>query len=56
MFLEGLTTKLNGIYFVRKTLTNDVNSAYWFLLFKNETFSQFNFTILNKFKTVTFFL
>jgi hypothetical protein len=28
MFLEGLTTKLNGIYFVRKTLTNDVNSAY----------------------------
>jgi hypothetical protein len=56
MFLEGLTTKLNGIYFVRKTLTNDVNSAYWFLLFKNEAFYQFNVLMLNQFKVVTFFI
>ena len=42
IFLQNLTTKLGGVYFFRKNLTNDVNSAYWSILFKRNNYYVFN--------------
>ena len=56
LFFENITSKLGGIFFYRKSLTGDINSAYSHLLFKNEAFYQFNFLMLNQFKVVTFFI
>jgi hypothetical protein len=55
-FLDTLSTKFAGIYFSRKDLSSDINSAYSPLLLKNEAYYQFNFLILNQFKMVTFFI
>ncbi len=55
-FFDTLSAKLGGIYFFRKDLSNDINSIYSPVLLKNEAFYQFNFTLLNQFKVVTFFL
>jgi hypothetical protein len=56
LFFENITSKLSGIFFYRKSLTGDINYAYYHLLFKNEAFYQFNFLMLNQFKVVTFFI
>jgi len=55
LFFDTLTTKLSGISFYRNSLANDINTTYSYLFFKNEAFSQFNFTMLNQFKMVTLF-
>jgi len=55
-FFEHFSTQLNNISFFRKNLTNDINIAFGQLLFKNESFYNFNFLMLNRFKIVTFFL
>jgi hypothetical protein len=55
VFFESVLLKLNGITFVRKNLSNDINLAYWYLIFKNDAFYQFNFFVLNQVKTITFF-
>jgi hypothetical protein len=56
VFFEHFSTQLNNISFFRKNLTNDINIAVGQLLFKNESFYNFNFLMLNRFKIVTFFL
>jgi len=55
LFFDNVTIKLSGISFYRNSLTNEINSAYSYLLFKNDAFAQFNFTMLNQFKIVTLF-
>jgi hypothetical protein len=55
LFFDNLITKLTGISFYRNNLVSDINTTYSYLLFKNDAFSQFNFTMLNQFKIVTLF-
>jgi hypothetical protein len=56
LFIDNLSLKFNDIVFSRKGLATDINASYSALLFKNESFYQFNFLILNHFKIVTFFI
>jgi hypothetical protein len=56
LFFDSVSSQLSGIFFYRNSLTNDINSAYSHLLFKKEAFYQFNYSLLNQFKVVTFFL
>lgn len=55
-FFENLTITLGGIFFFRKSLTNDINIKYSYLLYKNNAFYQFNFLMLHQLKIVTFFV
>lgn len=55
LFFDNLSTKFNNIFFARKNLTNDINSAYWSLLLKSEAVSQLNFLKIKQFKIVAFF-
>jgi hypothetical protein len=55
-FFEQFSAKLNNISFFRTNLTTDIGIAFGKLLFKNESFYNFNFLMLNHFKIVTFFL
>jgi hypothetical protein len=56
LFFDSVSSQLSGISFYRSSLTTDINSAYSHLLFKKEAFYQFNYSMLNQFKVVTFFL
>jgi hypothetical protein len=55
-FFEALGSKFAAISFVRKDLNTDINNAYGSVLFKNQAYYQFNYSILNKFKIVSFFI
>jgi hypothetical protein len=56
VFFEALGSKFAAISFVRKDLNTDINNAYGSVLFKNQAYYQFNYSILNKFKIVSFFI
>jgi len=55
LFFETLLTKFTGISFFSKTLNNNVNKIYSYLIFKNEIYYQFKFTMLNQFRIISFF-
>ena len=56
LFFENLTAKINGISFLRNSLSSVINSSYSHLVLKNEAYFKFNFLLLNDVKIVTFFL
>jgi len=55
LFFEILLTKFNDISFFSKNLPNDINNVYFYLIFKNETYYQFKFLMLNQFRIISFF-
>jgi len=56
LFFETLLTKFTGISFFSKTLNSNVNNIYSYLIFKNEIYYQFKFTMLNQFRIISFFV
>ena len=56
LFFDTLTNKLSTIYFYRKSLSNDINTAYSYLMFKNDAIYKFNLLLLNQFKFMSFFV
>ena len=56
LFFENLTAKINGISFLRNSLSSVINSSYSHLVLKNEAYFKFNFLLLNDVKIVTFFI
>jgi predicted MPP superfamily phosphohydrolase len=56
LFLENVLVKFNSLFFVRKQLPMVINNLFSNTLVKNESFSNFNFSILNQLKIVTFFM
>lgn len=55
LFFDALVNKLNGVYFVRKSLTDQINNSIHPLVANHASISSSNFSYLFQIKSITFF-